>query len=72
MSRLKPARIVIEQRGLPSVPVPALRGGATGKGPYRAHARGFYEDTTIEEKIAELRERATELGYEVIGPIITK
>lgn len=66
MAKPKPARIVINRHGRP-----VLRGGATGNGPHRAHPTP-HTDATLDEMIAELRQRAEELGYEVIWPVLDK
>lgn len=67
----KPARIVMTTSGFPPVTRPVLRGGATGNGPHRAYPTPHAE-ATLDEMIAELRQRAEELGYEVVLPVLDK
>lgn len=64
---MKPARIVMQTSGQPPVTGPVLRGGATGKGPHRAYPVDPLGVLTTAEQIAQLEQRADELGYQVVG-----
>lgn len=68
---MRPARIVMQPRGK-AAPWPVLRGGITGKGPHLAYPTDPLMELTQEEMIAQLRQRAAELEYEVIWPILTR
>lgn len=63
----RPARIVMTTTGQPPHTGPVLRGGKTGKGRHLAYPVDPCGDASPEEQIAQLEQRADELGYEVIS-----